>query len=178
MAKRQFTLTVEEIEEFKRAERDTQDVRELKRLQAVRLYGQGVTTQEIIEIVQCSDRRIRDWSHKYNQQGLDGLRSNWQGENALKLSRAQRAELKQRLQQYRPDEVMASDIRVSQGQFWTVSDLQIIIKIWYDISYKAVGSYRQLLHDCGFSYQRTESVYRSQPNPQAVVDFEAHLEKK
>jgi transposase len=144
----------------------------------VRLYGQGVATQEINQMVQCSDRRIRDWSHKYSQQGLTGLCSHWQGENALKLSRKQRAELKQRLHQYRPHEMIASDRRVSQGQFWTVSDLEIVIQTWYGVSYKTIGSYRQLLHECGFSYQRTESVYRSQPNQQAIADFEAHLEKK
>ena len=178
MAKRQFTLTEAEIEEFKQAERHTQDVRELRRLQAVRLYGQGVLTREITEMVQCSDRRIRDWSCKYSQQGLDGLRSHWQGENALKLTRKQRAELKQRLHHYRPDEVIASDVRISHGQFWTVSDLEIALQTWYDVSYQAIESYRNLLHECGFSYQRTESVYRSRPNEQTVMDFEADLEKK
>jgi transposase len=59
-----------------------------------------------------------------------------------------------------------------------VSDLEIVIQTWYGVSYKTIGSYRQLLHECGFSYQRTESVYRSQPNQQAIADFEAHLEKK
>ncbi len=178
MGKRQFTLTEAEIEEFKQAERATQDVRELRRLQAVRLYGQGVATSEIMQIVQCGDRRIRDWSQKYTQNGLDGLRSHWQGENALKLSRQQRADLKLHLHQYRPDEVIASDVRVSHGQFWTVSDLEIVLKSWYDVSYKVIGSYRTLLHECGFSYQRTESVYRSRPNQQTVMDFEADLEKK
>ena len=35
-----------------------------------------------------------------------------------------------------------------------------------------------LLAECGFSYQRTEKVYRSQPDAQTVADFEAELEKK
>jgi hypothetical protein len=41
MAKRTYTLTEQEIKAFQRAEDATQDVRELKRLQAVRLYGTG-----------------------------------------------------------------------------------------------------------------------------------------
>jgi len=178
MAKRQFTLTEEEIQEFEQAEGRTRDVRELKRLQAVRLYGQGVATQDIMNVVQCSDRRIREWSHNYTDHGLDGLRSHWQGENALKLSREQRADLKQRLQSYSPHEVIASSVRISQGQFWTVSDLEIVVEMWYKVSYKAEASYRNLFHECGFSYQRTESVYRSRPSPQIVADFEADLEKK
>jgi transposase len=86
--------------------------------------------------------------------------------------------LKQRLQQYRPDQVLSAEVRVSQGQFWTVSDLQIVVKAWYDVEYRALDSYRGLLHECGLSYQHTEKVYRSRPDAQAVADFEAELEKK
>jgi putative transposase len=178
MAKRQFHLTDEEIKAFERAEGQTRDAYELRRLQAVRLYGSNVPTQDIMQLVQCSDRRIREWAQKYQQQGLAGLKSQWQGDNALKLSREQRADLKQRVQVYRPDQVIAPDIRTSQGQFWTVSDLQIVVKIWYEVEYRTQGSYRRLLHECGLSYQQTEQVYRSRPDAQTVADFEAELEKK
>jgi transposase len=74
--------------------------------------------------------------------------------------------------------VIAPDIRLSEGQFWTVSDLQSVVKAWYEVEYSTLGSYRLLLHECGMSYQRTEKVYRSRPNRQMVADFEAELEKK
>ena len=129
-------------------------------------------------LVGCDERSIRKWAQKYRQEGLEGLQSHWQGENALKLSRAQRADLRQRLQQYRPDQVIAPDIRISRGQFWTVSDLHIMVKAWYAVEYRTLDSYRTLLHECGLSFQRTEKVYRSQPDAQTVADFEAGLEKK
>jgi putative transposase len=178
MGKRQFQLTDEEKQAFEQAERRTRDTYELRRLQAVRLYGSGIPAPEIRQVVQCSDRRIREWAQKYQQQGLEGLKSQWQGENALKLSREQRADLKQRLEQYRPDQVIVPDVRISRGQFWTVSDLQIVVQAWYAVEYRTVDSYRTLLHECGLSYQRTEKVYRSQPDAQTVADFEAELEKK
>lgn len=178
MAKRQFQLTDEEIAAFKRAEGQTRDAYELRRLQAVRLYGSGVATQDITHLVQCGDRRIREWAQKYQQQGLTGLKSPWQGDNALKLNREQRADLKQRVHHYRPDEVIAPDVRISRGQFWTVSDLQIVVKAWYAVDYRTRGSYRRLLHECDLSYQQTERVYRSRPDAQTVADFEAELEKK
>ena len=109
---------------------------------------------------------------------MEGLKSHWQGEKALKLSREQRADLKRRVQQYRPDQVMAPEVRLSRGQFWTVSDLQIMVKRWYAVEYCTADSYRTLLHECGLSYQRTERVYRSRPEAQTVADFEAELEKK
>ena len=178
MAKRQFQLTDEERQAFKQAEQQTRDAYELRRLQAVRLYGSDVPTAEICRLVQCSDRRIREWTQKYQQAGLQGLKSHWQGENALKLSRQQRADLKQRIQQDRPDQVIAPAVRISHGQFWTVSDLQIVVKTWYGVEYRTTDSYRTLLHECGLSYQRTEKVYRSRPDAQTVADFEAELEKK
>lgn len=178
MAKRQFELTDEERQALRQAEQKTRDAYELRRLQAVRLYGSGTPTTEIVRLIQVSDRRVREWAQKYRQAGLDGLQSHWQGENALKLSRQQRADLKQRLQQYSPDQVIAPGIRISRGQFWTVSDLQIVVKAWYEVEYRSADSYRTLLHECGLSYQRTEKVYRSQPDAQTVADFEAELEKK
>ena len=178
MAKRQFHLTDEEIRGFEQAEGQTRDAYELRRLQAVRLYGSGVPTQDIMRLVQCSDRRIREWTQKYQQQGLEGLKSQWQGDNALKLSREQRVDLKRRVHDYRPDQVIAPDVRTSQGEFWTVSDLQIVVKTWYAVEYRTQGSYRRLLHECGLSYQQTEQVYRSRPDAQTVADFEAELEKK
>lgn len=178
MAKRQFQLTDEERQALEQAERQTRDAYELRRLQAVRLYGSGIPTADIMRLIQVSDRRVREWAQKYRQEGVDGLHSHWQGENALKLSRQQRADLRQRLQHYRPDQVMAPDIRISRGQFWTVSDLQIAVKAWYEVEYRTLDSYRALLHECGLSYQRTEKVYRSQPDAQTVADFEAEVEKK
>jgi transposase len=178
MATRKFQLTEDEKQQFEQAEGQTRDAYELRRLQAVRLYGSGIPTGDITQLIQSSERRIREWTQKYGQQGLAGLKSQWQGENALKLSREQRADLKQRLEQYRPDQVMSRDVRISRGQFWTVSDLQIMIKTWYAVEYNTLDSYRKLLRECGLSYQRTEKVYRSQPDAQTVADFEATLEKK
>ncbi len=178
MAKRQFQLTDEERQAFEQAERQTRDAYELRRLQAVRLYGSGVPTPDISRMVHCDERRIREWTHKYQHAGLDGLKTHWQGENALKLSREQRRELKQRIQNYRPDQVIAAEVRLSRGEFWTVSDLQIVVKRWYNVAYRSLGSYRHLMQECGLSYQRTEQVYRSRPDASTVADFEAELEKK
>lgn len=178
MAKRQFQLSEQERKQFEQAEAQTRDAHELRRLQAVRLYGSGLERRVIETLVGCDERSIRKWAQKYQQAGMEGLKSHWQGKNALKLSREQRADLKQRLHTDRPDQVIAPDVRISQGQFWTVSDVQIVVKAWYAVEYRTVDSYRTLLHECGLSYQRTEKVYRSRPDQQTVADFEAELEKK
>jgi transposase len=178
MAKRQFVLDEAEQNELRRAEGQTQDARELKRLQAVRLYGSGYAVSDIIELTGCSWRALMDWCAAYRTNGPGGLKSQWQGENALKLSRTPRADLKARLDQYRPDQVLEAEVRISQGQFWTVSDLRIVIERWYGVTYACRLSYVRLLHACHFSQQQTAPVYRSQPDQQTVADFEAGLEKK
>lgn len=178
MAERQFTLTEAEILEFKHLEDTLKQARDLKRVQAVRLYGMGYAVAAIHELTGCSWRALMDWCRAYRQGGLARLQSQWQGENALKLSREQRAAIKARLRQYRPDQVLAAEVRVAQGEFWTVSDLKIVVEQWYGVRYQSVTSYHRLLHECRFSQQQTAPRYRSRPNDLAVMDFEAALEKK
>jgi transposase len=131
-----------------------------------------------MNIVQCGESSVRQWVQRYKQAGVRGLQSQWQGGNANKLTPEQRADLKKRLHRNRPDQSIEPDIRVDQGQFWTVSDVQIVVERWYGVTYRSDDSYRHLLHASGFSYQRTEQVYRSRPNDVTVSDFEAQLEKK
>jgi transposase len=177
MAKRQFILTEPETNELRRAEAQTQDLRELKRLQAVRLYGAGQPTEEIEALLGCSWRALMDWVQRYQAEGVRGLASKYTGQNAAKLSHEQRREVADKLNYYRPDQVIAPDLRLSQGQFWTVSDLKIVLEEWYGVSYQSDTSYRSLLHASRFSLQRPESRYRSRPDDLTVAAFEAELEK-
>ncbi|MCL4876314.1 MAG: winged helix-turn-helix domain-containing protein [Anaerolineae bacterium] len=58
-----------------------------------------------------------------------------------------------------------------------MGDLKRAVEQWYGVVYEDEGSYRHLFHRCGFSYQRTEKVYKSRPGEVAVAEFEAELEK-
>ena len=93
--------------------------------------------------------------------------------NASKLTLAQEADLRERLHGYRPDEILSG-----AGRFWTVGALQIVVGRWYNVRYKDAGSYVNLLHRCGFSYQLAEKVYKSRPSEPEIATFEAELEKK
>lgn len=173
MAKRQLQLTEQEIVQFREAETRTRDVHELKRLQAIRLYGTGRALAEIRNITDAGESTIRQWAMAYRAEGLTGLRSKWHGKNANKLTDEQRQQIKQRLQQYRP-----VDLHLSAGEYWTVSDLRIAVEQWFGVVYQDETSYQTLLHKSGFSYQRTTKVYRSRPSEAVLADFEAELEKK
>lgn len=178
MASRQFHLSEEEIEAIRQRERETDDPQELKRLQAVRAYGNQVPIQQITKVVGCSQDMVREWSRRYLQGGLEGMRSQWATQNAAKLTVEQKAEIKRQLHEHQPDDLLSAEVRISQGAFWTVSDLQVAVKQWYGVVYQHEGTYRRLFHHCGFSYQRTEAVYRSQADEHKRAEFEQHLEKK
>jgi transposase len=177
MAKRQFQLTEDEIAAFRQAEAQTQAARELKRLQAVRLYGMGEAVVTIQQLVGCGPASPRQWASAYRQGGLAALHTIWASGNANKLTDAQRQDLREKLVQYTPEQVIAADVRLERGAFWTVSDVQIVIERWYGVTYSSETSYRLLLHACGLSYQKVEKVYRSQPGAVQLADFEAELEK-
>jgi transposase len=178
MAKRQFQLNAQEVEQFRQAEQQTRDVHELKRLQAVRLYGTGMSIGQIMDIHNCGESSIREWVQKYQQTGLPALRSHWSTKNASKLTGEQQTDLRTRLHEYRPDQLLPAEVRVSAGQFWTVSDLMLVVEQWYDVTYQDAGSYRNLFKRCGFSYHRAERVYKSRPSEADLAEFEAELEKK
>ena len=180
MAKRTFHLSEKEEKAFRQREDECRDTAEMKRLQAVRLYGNDRTVSDIMDVTGCTESSLRRWVGHYREKGLIGLRTDYsaRSQNGCKLSLGQQVDLQQRLQQYRPDQVLSPEIRMSSGKFWTVSDLAIAVEEWYGVTYKDHGSYRHLLHRCGFSYQKTEKVYKSRPSEAEIARFEDELEKK
>jgi transposase len=178
MAQRTFELSEQERGELQRAYDRARDTRFQQRVQAVRLYGEGRAMGDIQGIVGCSERSVLRWCEHYAQAGLDGLVSGWRGGNNARLTATQRAEVLAKVEQYRPDQILPSEIRVSRGAFWTVSDLRVGIERWYGVSWRSDNSYRAFLAAAGLSLQRTENVYRSRPDDLTVADFEARLEKK
>lgn len=173
MRQREIHLTDEEIAAFRQSESQTRDVRELKRLQIVRLYGTGESVATIQQLTGCGPKTPAQWSRRYRRGGLDALRTQWQGGNANKLTADQRTQLAERLHQSRP-----IDLGLSERDWWTVRDVQTVVQQWYGVRYKDQSRYQALLKASGFTYQRTTKVYRHRPSEQAMADFEAELEKK
>ena len=74
MAKRKFNLTKEEKAKFKAAYHQTKDANLSKKLLAVRLYGSGHPTDDLLELVDCSRTSMMEWVQKYQSDGLDSLK--------------------------------------------------------------------------------------------------------
>jgi transposase len=142
-------------------------------MQAVRLFGTGVPVSQIAEVTGLSERTIQRMAARFRAEGVTGLRERRIGGNRAQLTQAQRVEIADKLRRYRP-----VDLHFSQRESWTVSNLAVAVEQWYGVRYKAEESYHNLLHTCGFSYQRSTQVYRHKPSAEALAAFEAELEKK
>lgn len=58
-----------------------------------------------------------------------------------------------------------------------MADLAQAVQRWYGVSWKSRASYHQLFAQSGYSYQRTEKVYKSR-REKDVLEFESQVEKK
>ncbi len=177
MAKRKFQLTEEEAQQLFSAYVQSTEADARLRYQAVRLYGRNYPLAEIQDLTGCSRSRLLVWCHLYRQDGLARLRDQRLGGNAAQLTTAQLATLRERLEEYTPHHLFGAETGTPTGQFWTVPDLAQALAQWFGVHYRSRSSYVRLLHVCGFSYQRTEKVFKSQPALQ-VTEFEAEVEKK
>jgi transposase len=176
MAKRKFHLTAEQSQGLQAAYHQSKDAGEKLRYQAVRLYGNNYPVKEVIEITGCSRRRLLAWSRAYHRQGIGGLIDGRVGGNSAKLSAEQIEGLQQKLQLYRPNQILRMDEYRSNGEFWGAYELAILLKREYQVVYRSATSYRNLLRQCGFSRQRPAQQYKSR-NEHKVATFEEALEK-
>lgn len=176
MAKRKFILTAEERKELLRAYRTCKDANTRTRYQAVRLYGEGYSETEIEQISGCSRTSLMEWCRAYRADPAQGLVDKRLGGNRAKLSKLQIEALQPMLHQYTPKERLGSRASTADGQFWAVEDLALVVRERYGVEYQSRTSYRYLLHLCGFSYQKTEKVFKSRSETK-VADFEEQLEK-
>jgi transposase len=176
MAKRKFNLTKEEEAKFKAAYHQSKDANLSKKLLAVRLYGTGYPTGEIFELVGCNRTSMREWVQKYQSDCLKSLKDQRQGGNYFKLSKAQKAAIQEKINQYTPKQLLGGDCATGSGIHWTSVDLKQLIYQEYSVIYKSSTSYGVMLKEFGLSYQRTEKVFKSKSQFKQA-DFEEQLEK-
>lgn len=176
MAKRKFILTKAEEAKFKAAYHQSKDANVSKKLLAVRLYGSGYPTDEIIELVGCNRTSLMEWAQKYQSDGLDSLKDRRQGGNHFKLSKARKAAIEEKIHRYTPKQLLGEDCATASGSHWTGADLKQLIYQEYSVLYKSPTSYRVMLKEWGLSYQRSEKVFKSK-SALKQADFEEQLEK-
>jgi transposase len=117
-----------------------------------------------------------NWWRHYREQGVSGLEDRRNGGNHTKLTPEQKSGVRELLHTYTPAQLLGPESALADGQFWSVADLVTLLMQRYQVQYSSPTSYRTLFKQCGFSYQRSQKVYRSRSETK-VAEFEEQLEK-
>lgn len=174
MSRQRNLLTQEQVRELQVAYDGCREGDTKIRFQAVRLYGTGMATADILIIAGCSRSSLMNWNRSYHEMGIAGLFDKRMGGNSAKLEPWQVERLQAQVEQYTPEQLFGS--ASFGGSFWTVPDLARWLAQEYGIEYKSATSYRSLLKRCGLSRQKPAKQYKSRRELQ-VMSFEEELEK-
>ncbi len=135
-----ITRTDLSAEELRAAARGTKDGYQARRLLALALVLEGASRTAAARAAGMDRQTLRDWVHRYNGEGVAGLRDRPRSGRPAQLSEAQLAELA-RLVEAGPDPALHGVVR------WRCVDLQgeIRTRFGVEISERHVGRLLQRL---------------------------------
>ena len=121
----------------------TRHANQSRRLLSLAAVLDGMNRADAARIGGMDRQTLRDWVHRFNAHGPDGLKDNWSKGNPPRLSADQQAELA-RLVEAGPDRTVDGVVR------WRRVDLQRVIRERFGVTYheRTVG---KVLHALGFA---------------------------
>ena len=130
--------------ELRRLAKKAKDVNQSRRLLSLAAVLDGMSRTEAAMIGGMDRQTLRDWVHRFNMAGPDGLLDNWASGPTTRLSAAQKAELT-RIVEMGPDKEVDGVVR------WRRIDLKRVIAERFGVDYceRYVGT---LLRKLGFSH--------------------------
>jgi len=131
-------------DELRRLAARTRDANQSRRLLSVAAVLDGMNRTEAARIGGMDRQTLRDWVHRFNARGPDGVLDSWSKGPEPRLSEEQRAEIAE-LVETGPDRAMHGVVR------WRRIDLQRVILERFGVAYheRTVG---KLLRALGFSH--------------------------
>jgi len=120
----------------------SQEVREVKRALSVKMLVQGLTPQQISELLNVSLAWVSKWHSIYTAEGVTGLYLQYQGSSGY-LSEAERCDIV---------------AWVAQHETLTLEAVRDYVEAQYGVTYQSKQSYYNLLAAGGLSHHRSEPV--------------------
>lgn len=118
--------------------------------EAVLYASMGVSAEIIATSVDRTPRTVAEWLRDWNASRLQSVVTEHAGnQNAAKLTREQKAELKELLK------LPPSEAGVS-AEFWDVPSLEDVVKSKFEVQYESDSSYQLLLKYCGMSFKKPD----------------------
>jgi len=142
--------------------RKVRDAKQARRLMALAGIRDGLSRTEAARIGLMDRQTLRDWVHRFNAQGPDGLIDHKSPGRQAKLTAEQRATLRE-VVTAGPDPEIDGVVR------WRCSDLVKLIKERFDVDYH-VNSIGKLLHSLGFSHVSARPRHPKQ-DPETIAAF-------
>ncbi len=148
--------------ELRRLAARTKDANQSRRLLSLAGVLEGMSRIEAAHIGGMDRQTLRDWVHRFNERGPDGLKDAWSKGNPPRLSAEQQAELAH-LVETGPDRAVHGVVR------WRRVDLQHLIAERFGVTYheRTVG---KILHQLGFSHLSARPRHPAQ-DERIVAEF-------
>ena len=154
----QTSLTPDELAKIAKKEPNP---RVRQRLLAVRLVVMGNTVPKAAKAVGLKQRQSRNWIHRFNAEGVDGLRDRQRPGQPVKLPRQKEQAFRERIEKGAGQKDPTRNLRVK--------DVQRILREEFGADYCLGGTYF-LLHRLGFSSLVPRSRH-PKADPQAQAEF-------
>lgn len=150
-------LSADEVVLLKQHFRKSQKALIRNRAQTLLSLNQGFSIYETSKFLLRSENTIRSWVKAYQQAGISSIFPQYKGDNAAKLTREQKDQLRNILA--RPP----SNYGIP-SQFWDISVLKTYVKAEFGVEYQSNESYRLifLLHNFSFHLPSTFDRHRNE----------------
>ncbi len=148
--------------ELRRLAKEAKDVNQSRRLLSLAAVLDGMKRGDAAKIGGMDRQTLRDWAHRFNKLGPDGLCDAWTSGPTSRLSAAQRAELAS-LVETGPDREVDGVVR------WRRIDLKRVIaeRFGVDFHERYVGT---ILKELGFSHISARPLHPGQ-DPEIIETF-------
>ena len=141
-------------EDLRALARQSRNARQCRRLLALAAVAEGRSRLEAAEIGGMDRQTLRDWVHRFNGEGSEGLLDRKTDGPAPKLTAAQKVKLAE-LVEAGPDRETDGVVR------WRRVDLKAVIEDRFGVVYHE-RSVSRLLHELGFSHMSARPRHPAQ----------------
>jgi len=149
-------------DELRALARASRDAKQARRLMALAGVADGLSRTEAAAVGLMDRQTLRDWVHRFNEHGPEGLIDRKSPGRKPGLTSGQRATLRE-IVAVGPDPAKDGVVR------WRCADLAAVIKARFGVEYHE-SSVGKLLHSLGFSHVSARPRHPKQ-DPETIMAF-------
>jgi len=138
-------------DELRRCAKHETDGRAARPMLALAAVLDGASRADAARLAGMNRQSLRDWAHRFNAAGIEGLHDRPHTGRPSRLSDGQQAAFKALV-------LRGPDIERDGVSSWTAKDLCRIVEERYQVSYSENGMLK-LLHSLDLSWQKTRPVH-------------------